>query len=227
LAGRAGASPDNIPAAANRGELLRRATGGLPGADRATSSADHLRRRVRDLGARRGDGAAAESLSIGADDQLYFAEATLVQESDQAPPMLIQATPVRRERQLAVCAFAALAVNAIVLGVGLGVGLTAERSATAPAPTYESPSQVPSSSPSLTQRSVPRQCRLGAGKLLLPPARNLCVPGPEQVPEPGESFCGRTAVRRRTVPGDRSHIAAEQQRDFPSAWAVQGRLPGQ
>jgi hypothetical protein len=76
--------------------------------------------------------------------EIYLAGANLVIEEETEPvppPLLVKATPVRRQRQLAIFA---VVVVAVALLVGLSVGLAANRpTSPTPAPTAEQPTLSP------------------------------------------------------------------------------------
>jgi Leucine-rich repeat (LRR) protein len=78
-------------------------------------------------------------------DGAYLVEANLVSDDDDdrgPAPILVEARPIRRKRQLAIMAMVAAAVVAII--VGLSVGLTVNRPSlpTTPAPTQAPTSQL-------------------------------------------------------------------------------------
>jgi hypothetical protein len=79
------------------------------------------------------------------EDPMYLAEANLVIEEDlepAPPPLLVEATPIRRKRQIMIMAATGLAVIAVI--VGLSVGMTANRPTllTTPSPTPSPTSQL-------------------------------------------------------------------------------------
>jgi Leucine-rich repeat (LRR) protein len=77
-------------------------------------------------------------------DGAYLVEANLVSDDDDRgpAPLLVEARPIRRKRQLAIMAMVAVAVAAVIVGLSVGLTLNRPSLPTTPAPTPAPTSQL-------------------------------------------------------------------------------------